>query len=196
VLQPIVSLVDGRRVGAEALSRFPAEWAKAPDVVFAEAESIGVGLELELLAFRAAAERLRDVAGYIAINFSPATLINSRCVELLRDLPAERVVLELSEHDPVDDYDALAASIAPLRERGMRLAIDDVGAGFSSLRHILVTAPDIIKLDRSIVAGAAADRVLRTLVRSLSEFGHDAGALVVAEGVEAVEKSSPPSTLR
>ena len=63
VLQPIVSLVDGRRIGAEALSRFPVEWAKAPDVVFAESASIGVGLELELLAFRAAAERLRDVEG-------------------------------------------------------------------------------------------------------------------------------------
>jgi EAL domain-containing protein (putative c-di-GMP-specific phosphodiesterase class I) len=184
VLQPIVSLADGRRVGAEALSRFPAEWGKAPDVVFAEAASIGVGTDLELLAFRNAAAQLWDVSGYVAINFSPETLLNPRCRELLADLPAERVLLELSEHDPVEDYDALGDALAPLRDAGMRLAIDDVGAGFSSLRHIVLTAPDVIKLDRSIVAGAADDRVLRTLVGSLVDFGHGAGASVVAEGVE------------
>jgi EAL domain-containing protein (putative c-di-GMP-specific phosphodiesterase class I) len=66
----------------------------------------------------------------------------------------------------------------------MRLAIDDVGAGFSSLRHIVVTDPDVIKLDRSIVAGIAEDPVLQTLVRSLVEFGRSCGATVVAEGIE------------
>jgi EAL domain-containing protein (putative c-di-GMP-specific phosphodiesterase class I) len=184
VLQPIVALVDGRRVGAEALSRFPAAWGKAPDLVFAEADTIGAGPALELLAFRSAVAHLWNVPGYVAINFSPRTLLRPDCRELLADLPPERVVLELSEHDPVDDYDALAEALAPLRSAGMRLAIDDVGAGYSSLRHIVRTAPDVIKLDRSIVAGAAGDPVLRTLVHSLVEFGHGAGAVVVAEGVE------------
>ena len=187
MLQPIVALPDGRRVGAEALSRFPTDWNQAPDVVFAEATSIGLGLELELLALRRAVELLWQVDGYVAINFSPETLLSGRCVELLDDLPAERIVLELSEHDPVDDYDELAAHISPLREQGMRLAIDDVGAGFSSLRHIVLTAPDVIKLDRSIVAGIATDRVLTTLARSLVDFGHGVGAKVVAEGIETVD---------
>ncbi len=74
--------------------------------------------------------------------------------------------------------------LAPLRARGMRLAIDDVGAGFSSLRHIVLTGPDVIKLDRTIVDGVSHDPVLTTLVRSLVEFAHGCGARVVAEGIE------------
>ena len=187
LLQPIVALEDGRRVGSEALSRFPAEWGKAPDEVFAEATSIGAGTLLEMLAFRVAASHLWRVSGYVAINFSPATLLDQRCLELLANLPASRVLIELSEHDPVDDYSALSAALAPLREAGMRLAIDDVGSGYSSLRHIVVTAPDVIKLDRSIVAGVGSDSTLRTLARSLADFGHGFGATVVAEGVETME---------
>ncbi|MHB1088967.1 MAG: sensor domain-containing phosphodiesterase [Acidimicrobiales bacterium] len=184
VLQPIVALGDGRRHGVEALSRFPVEWGKAPDAAFAEASSIGLGIELELMAVRRAAVHISDISGYMAINLSPRTLLDQRCHDVLEELPGERIILELSEHDPVTDYDVLTRTIAPLRQRGVRLAIDDVGAGFSSLRHILLTAPDVIKLDRSIVAGVANDRVLRTLVHSLADFGHGAGATVVAEGVE------------
>jgi EAL domain-containing protein (putative c-di-GMP-specific phosphodiesterase class I) len=190
LLQPIVSLSDGRRVGAEALSRFPAEWGKPPDQVFEDAASIGAGLDLELVAFRGAVSHLWTVTGYVAVNLSPTTLTSPRCLELLGDLPADRILVELSEHDPVEDYDALAEAIGPLRERGVRLAIDDVGAGYSSLRHIVITAPDVIKLDRTIVAGAAHDPVLHTLVRSLAEFGHEAGAAVVAEGIETAEDAA------
>ena len=184
MLQPIVALSDGARVGAEALSQFPVEWGKPPDEVFAEAASIGVGIDLELLAVRRAVSYLGDISGYLAINFSPQALLAERCLDLFADLPAERIVLELSEHDPVQNYDALSGVLKPLREKGMRLAIDDVGSGYSSLRHILLTAPDVIKLDRSIVAGVASDPVIGTLVRSLVDFGHGAGAAIVAEGVE------------
>ncbi|MHB1209382.1 MAG: sensor domain-containing phosphodiesterase [Acidimicrobiales bacterium] len=184
VLQPIVALVTGAREGVEALSRFPHEWGKAPDEVFADAASIGVGTELEVLALRRAAVQIPHISGYMAINLSPRTLLDERCHTALSEVPAERIILELSEHDPVEDYGLLMETLAPLREKGMRLAIDDVGAGFSSLRHILMTSPDVIKLDRSIVAGVADDQVLRTLVRSLADFGHGAGATVVAEGVE------------
>jgi EAL domain-containing protein (putative c-di-GMP-specific phosphodiesterase class I) len=184
VLQPIVDLATGARIGAEALSRFPAEWRMAPDMCFAEAHAIGVGHRLELLALERAAAHLDRVSGYVAMNVSPATLLTPECGELLARLPAERILLELSEHDPVEDYVALAARLAPLRAHGMRLAIDDVGAGFSSLRHIVVTAPDVIKLDRSIVDGVGGDPVLTTLVRALVDFGHGCGATVVAEGIE------------
>jgi EAL domain-containing protein (putative c-di-GMP-specific phosphodiesterase class I) len=187
VLQPIVSLVDGARVGAEALSRFPPEWSMAPNEVFAEATSIDIGIELELLAAQRAIDNLPRISGYLSINFSPKTLLDERCRELLTGTPSERIIIELSEHDPVHDYRALAAALSPLREGGVRLAIDDVGVGFSSLRHIVVSAPDLIKLDLSIVTGVATDHVLRTLARSLAEFGHEVGALVVAEGVETKE---------
>jgi EAL domain-containing protein (putative c-di-GMP-specific phosphodiesterase class I) len=187
VLQPIVELTDGRRVGTEALSRFPAAWGKAPDVVFHEATDVGLGLELELCAVERALSHLTDVPGYIAINFSPKTLLHPRTDALMAAVPADRVVIELSEHDPVEDYAALAAALAPHRARGIRLAIDDVGAGFSSLRHIVATAPDIIKLDRSIVAGVGADPVLSSLVRAMVDFAAGLRSKVVAEGIETVE---------
>jgi EAL domain-containing protein (putative c-di-GMP-specific phosphodiesterase class I) len=77
----------------------------------------------------------------------------------------------------------------------MRLAIDDVGAGFSSLRHIVLTQPDVIKLDRSIVTGLGADPVLKVLVRSLTDLAVACGARVVAEGVETEEDAAALATL-
>ena len=189
-LQPIVDLATGGRVGAEALSRFPAEWGKAPDAVFAEAHSVDLGHRLELLALERAAAHLDVVGGYVAMNVSPATLLTPECGALLARLPLDRVLLELSEHDQVEDYDALTAMLSPFRAAGLRLAIDDVGAGFSSLRHIVVTAPDVIKIDRSIVAGLDTDPVLTKLVQSLVEFGHGCGVLVVAEGVETATEAT------
>ncbi|SEL16194.1 EAL domain, c-di-GMP-specific phosphodiesterase class I (or its enzymatically inactive variant) [Blastococcus sp. DSM 46786] len=188
-LQPIVDLATGARVGAEALSRFPAEWQQTPDVVFEEAHSVGLGDQLELLALRRAAEHLRQADGYVAMNVSPGTLLTPECAALLAELPLDRILLELSEHDAVDDYDALAATLAPFRAGGLRLAIDDVGAGFSSLRHIVVTSPDVIKLDRSIVSGLDTDPVRTVLVRSLVDFAGGLQARVVAEGIETATEA-------
>lgn len=185
VLQPIVDLASGKRVGAEALSRFPREWDKAPDVCFAEAHSVDLGDRLEILALLGAVEHLDCVEGYIAMNVSPSTLLTDQCVAVLSGMPLERVVLELSEHDQVADYAALTAVLAPLRARGMRLAIDDVGAGFSSLRHIVVTSPDVIKIDRTLVYGVSTDAVLTRLVTSLVYFARGCDASVVAEGIES-----------
>jgi hypothetical protein len=98
------------------------------------------------------------------MNVSPATLLRPECTALLARLPLDRVLLELSEHDQVEDYTALDAVLQPLRAGGLRLAVDDVGAGFSSLRHIVRTAPGVLELDRTIVDGVAGDPVLRTLV--------------------------------
>ena len=187
VLQPIVELATGRRIGSEALSRFPREWELPPDACFAEAHSIGQGHELEMLALARAADYLHEVTGYIAMNVSPATLLLPACRELLSQLRLDRVVLELSEHDRVDDYGALHEVLTPLRASGMQLAIDDVGAGFSSLRHIVLTRPDVIKVDRTLVDGVSRDPVLRTLVGALVAFAHGSGARVVAEGIETAD---------
>ncbi|GAA0461037.1 hypothetical protein Ade02nite_15460 [Paractinoplanes deccanensis] len=185
LLQPIVDLATGARVGAEALSRFPAAWNQPPDACFADAGLIGERDRLEILALRSAAAHLERVPGYIAMNVSPATLLTRDCQDVLASMPLGRVVLELSEHDPVEDYDALHAVLRPLRERGMRFAVDDVGAGFSSLRHIVATSPDVIKLDRSIVTGMGGDPVLPVVARSLADLAKAVGAVVVAEGVES-----------
>ncbi|BEP12422.1 hypothetical protein acdb102_07330 [Acidothermaceae bacterium B102] len=184
VLQPIVDLATGVRVGAEALSRFPLDWAKAPDLVFGEAHSVGLGHDLELLALAGAAEHVASVSGYVAMNISPSTLMTPSATAFISGLPLDRILLELSEHDQVEDYDALHAVLAPLRALGMRLAIDDVGAGFSSLRHIVLTRPDVLKIDRTLVDGVSTDEILTTLVHSLADFGHAMGATVVAEGIE------------
>ena len=196
LLQPIVELATGRRVGTEALSRFPHEWHQPPDACFADAELIGERINLEIAALRRAAEYIPNVSGYIAMNISPATLFSPAGANFLAALPLQRIVLELSEHDPIDDYDALKAVLLPLRARGMRLAIDDVGAGFSSLRHIVATAPDIIKLDRSIVAGVADDSVLAVVVRAMVDLAGAVDAQVVAEGIETAADAVALSGLR
>ncbi|MFG1994435.1 EAL domain-containing protein [Actinoplanes sp. NPDC048988] len=195
LLQPIIDLATGRRVGAEALSRFPRQWNAAPDTCFADADLIGERDRLEIQALRSAAAHLERVSGYVAMNVSPATLLTGPCQETLAAMPLARVVLELSEHDPVEDYDALHAVLAPLRALGMRLAIDDVGAGFSSLRHIVATSPDVIKLDRSIVTGLGDDRVLPVVVRSLTDLAGAVNAVVVAEGVETAADAATLATL-
>jgi EAL domain-containing protein (putative c-di-GMP-specific phosphodiesterase class I) len=91
------------------------------------------------------------------MNLSPDTILTRRAKALLERLPVDRVLLELSEHDPVEDYEDLLRTLLPFRERGLRLGIDDVGAGFSSLRHIVLTNPDVIKLDRTLVDGVSTD---------------------------------------
>jgi EAL domain-containing protein (putative c-di-GMP-specific phosphodiesterase class I) len=184
VLQPIVDLATGYRIGAEALSRFPVEWQRPPDVCFAEAHSVGLGLELEMLALERAAEHLKRVAGYVAMNVSPATVMTTRCTLLLSGLPMDRIVVELSQSDKVTDYTALDNALAPLRARGLRLAVDDAVAGFASLQHIVLTGPDIIKLDRTITHGVSADPGLTEVVGSLVDFAHGSSTMVVAEGVE------------
>lgn len=187
VVQPIVSLETGAQVGVEALSRFPAQWGRPPDVCYAEAHSVGRGTALELLAIRQALGAIGTSPGYVAVNASAATIADPAFATLVREHDMSRIVLELSEHDPVDDYLALMSTFAPLREEGMRLAIDDVGSGFSSLRHIVETRPDVIKLDRSLVAGVAQDEVLSTLCGSLARFAEGLGARTVAEGIETSE---------
>jgi EAL domain-containing protein (putative c-di-GMP-specific phosphodiesterase class I) len=184
VFQPIVALASGARVGAEALSRFPVEWGKAPDVVFDEAHGVGLGGRLELQAVARALTSAAPLGGYVSLNLSPGVLVSDRARRMLRRAPLDRLVLELSEHEAVADYPALRRVLDPLRADGLRLAIDDVGAGFSSLRHIVVTAPDMIKLDRSLVAGVGEDDVLATLARSLVDVAAGLGAVVVAEGIE------------
>lgn len=187
VLQPIVSLSTGGRVGVEALSRFPAGWSLPPDRCFDDAREVGLDRTLELMAVRRAVEVSLPVLGpdeYVGVNLSPDVVMHADCSAVLRHLPLDRVLLELSEHDPVSDYPALMAVIDPWRAEGLRLAIDDVGSGFSSLRHIVLTRPDVIKLDRGIVDGVATDPVLDTLVRSMVAFARGLGARTVAEGVE------------
>lgn len=184
LFQPIVDLASRHRVGAESLSRFPAEWAQTPDVVFAEAFTIGLGEQLELCTIEKAAQAIQQVGGYLSINVCVPTLKDPGFGELMGRMPLSRVVLELTEQHAVEDYEHISAVLNPLRREGLRLAIDDLGVGYSSFKHLVALAPDVLKLDRSIVSGVQDDPLLASLIRSLVSFAVAAQAKVVAEGVE------------
>src|SRR5207302_1055710 len=97
---------------------------------------------------------------------------------------AKELVIEITEHAPVEDYDGLNEALRSFRERGGRLAVDDAGAGFSSLRHILRLVPDFIKLDGALTRGIDTDRTRRALGAALISFASEIGVPIIAEGIE------------
>ena len=187
LFQPIVDLRGGAAVGAEALARFAAPPIRPPDVWFAEAASVGLGVELELAALRVALEHLRRLPSglYMSVNASVETIMSDGFRAMLDDVPAERIVLELTEHSEVQDYTQFERAVRHLRSTGVRLAVDDAGAGYASFRHILNLHPDIIKLDIGLTRGIDGDPARRALGSALLAFGMDAyNATIVAEGIE------------
>lgn len=186
VYQPIWSIEENRPIGFESLSRFAAEPVRPPDQWFAEAAEIGRGVELELLAIRhalAAVAVLPDSV-YLSVNAAPETVLSSLLAEALAGQPLDRIVLEITEHDCIDDFAALEAAVSPLRRRGLRLAVDDAGAGHSGLQQILRMRPDLIKLDRSLIEGIGEDPGRRALAAALTMFARETGSRLIAEGVE------------
>lgn len=186
VYQPICKLVDSKTAGFEALCRFSEEPYRTPDIWFGEAAETGKGLDLELAVMEAAASALNHIPEnhYISLNASPDTIMSSKLHNLIEHLPADRVVLEITEHAPVSDYAGLMEALGDLKESGVRLAIDDAGAGYSSLQHIVQLAPDIIKLDMSLTRGVDTNQAKRSLASALIYFARETSADIVAEGIE------------
>jgi EAL domain-containing protein (putative c-di-GMP-specific phosphodiesterase class I)/DNA-binding NarL/FixJ family response regulator len=186
VFQPIAQLDCRRVVGYEALARFDHQPLRPPDVWFAEAAEVGLGIELELTAVRLALEQFPSMssAPVLTLNVSPATALTPALADLLAGHDPERLVLEITEHAAVDDYDELMETLGRLRSTGLRLAVDDAGAGFASLHHILLLRPDVIKLDISLVRDVNQDPVKRALASSLVTFARDIGSTIIAEGIE------------
>jgi EAL domain-containing protein (putative c-di-GMP-specific phosphodiesterase class I)/DNA-binding NarL/FixJ family response regulator len=189
VFQPVVQLETLRTAGVEAFARFRTHPKRPPDRWFAEAEAAGLGRELELISVGVALAQLDDVpAGcYLGINASPETAATPEFLELVEASAAERVVVELSERASLEGEE-LNAALAELRERGVRLALDDAWARYSSLSHIVRLAPDVIKLDMSITRDIAADPTRQALVTALLSFATDIGTDVVAKGVETARE--------
>lgn len=187
--QPIVALAGRRIVGVEALSRFTVpDDRRSPQDWFTDAAAVGLAVELELRAVRLAlqaAAKLPDHC-YVSVNVCPETLASPALAGLLMKsgVPLERLVVELTEHSSVEDYDELRRALAPLREQGLRLAVDDAGAGYASFRHILALAADVIKLDRTLIAGIDTDPARQALAAAVVSFAHDMEAMVIAEGIE------------
>ncbi len=188
VFQPIFSLA-GPMVGVEALARFKGPPKRSPDLWFAEAETVGLRRELELATMRAALSALERLPEelYLSLNASPKTLLSAGFRRLLvENADPARIVIEVTEHAPVDDYDLLNVAFDRVRELGVRLAVDDAGAGFASLRHILRLAPDFIKLDRTLVDGIESNRSQQALAAGLISFAPRIDATIIAEGIEQV----------
>ena len=187
VLQPIVDIRTGRATGVEALARFEDE-PHRPDLWFAEAQKVGLREPLEIAAARSGLESLADRTGYISVNLSPDTIAAGCLDELLDGVDRSRVVVEITEHAPVEDYAALMAALDVHRPAGLRVAIDDAGAGYASFRHILQLRADLIKIDMSLTRDIHLDAVRQALTASLLTFARTSGATVVAEGVETQQE--------
>jgi EAL domain-containing protein (putative c-di-GMP-specific phosphodiesterase class I) len=183
--QPIVNLEDHDVAGVEALARFRSFPLRSPHEWFVEAIALDLGVQLELATIRHAISLLAQLPprAYLSVNCSHRA---ARAEELLPVLEpvASRMVVEITEHEAVDDYDELARALAPLRELGVRIAIDDAGAGYASLRHTLQIAPDIVKVDISLTRSIDSDRGRRALASALISFAEEMGMTIVAEGIE------------
>jgi diguanylate cyclase (GGDEF)-like protein len=188
VFQPIVDLSTGRVAGYEGLSRFPAEDGRRPDEWFDLARRCGLGPLLQALALR----RMVEVPGrpnrtWLSLNLDAGALATDAVQgSLPEDLTG--IVIEITEQELPPDDDALQRILAGLRERGAKIALDDAGAGYAGLQHVVRIRPDIIKLDRSLVSGVDTDAERLALIESFAAFSARTGALLCAEGIETDEE--------
>jgi EAL domain-containing protein (putative c-di-GMP-specific phosphodiesterase class I)/ActR/RegA family two-component response regulator len=190
VFQPMFALGDGRLLGAECLTRFDLEPDRPPNEWFADADDVGLGAALELASVRAAVAHVGDLpdGAFLAVNVSAQVAASAALVDVLTGIDLGRVVIELTEHAPVADYERLRSNLAGVRSGGARVAIDDAGAGYASFQHILRLRPDFIKLDLDLTRGIDHDPVRRALATALVTFGSEIGSLMIAEGVEHREE--------
>ncbi len=186
LLQPVVHLDTAETAGYEALSDLSTRELEGTDSWFRDAAVLGLGEEFELVLLTLALEELQGLPGsaYLSVNVSPQTVVSAHLPGLLSAVDASRLVLELTEHIPVEDYVALNLALKRLRRTGIRVAVDDAGAGFASLNHILLIRPEIVKLDVSLIRDIDTDVARRSLVSGLCGFTAEIGADCVAEGVE------------
>ncbi|MEY2404339.1 MAG: hypothetical protein QOD38_1890 [Acidimicrobiaceae bacterium] len=193
--QPMVELEGGRVIGYEALTRF--RDGVGPEARFAEAAGLGLGSELELATLATAIEASTRLPSgtFLSVNVTPNLVLDSR--EPLGDLirrASRPIVIELTEHDAVDDYSALRTAIQSF-DPEVRVSIDDAGAGFASLRHVVMLEPDFVKLDRTWVTGIESDPTRQAMVAGLSHFARTTGCDLVAEGIEAESERAALSEL-
>jgi diguanylate cyclase (GGDEF)-like protein len=194
VYQPIFSMTTGEPIGYEGLVR-PAEGAPFPDAssLFAAAEAAGRTVELDLacLEIVAAGVRLTGAETYVSVNLSPRTLESNlfhpgelKAIFHRNGIPLERVVLELTEREKVEDLQQLRKNVEACRRAGMRLAADDVGAGNAGLRLLNEISFDIVKIDLSLVQGGTMHDPSHGVLRALQELANQWRVSIVAEGVE------------
>jgi diguanylate cyclase (GGDEF)-like protein/PAS domain S-box-containing protein len=184
--QPILDLRTGHVAGYESLARFAGPESRPPNAWFAQAHRCGLGYELEARAVAAALEAPARPAGtYLAVNLSPSALTSAPVQAVLPE-SLEGIVIELTENELLADAPGLEAALVEVRERNGLVAIDDAGAGYAGLKHVMRLGPDLIKLDRSLVAGVQHDDGRASLISSFVRYGRETGATVCAEGIETI----------
>jgi EAL domain-containing protein (putative c-di-GMP-specific phosphodiesterase class I) len=166
------------------LTRF--ENGLPPDDVFKAAGQVQLQASLETAAVRSAVSSVSQLQEgcYLSVNVSAGTVADPEFRTIILSGRPERIVLELTEHDAVENYQQLIADLAPLRAANVRLAVDDVGSGYASFQHILSLVPDMIKLDRSLVTGLSESQAKRAMVAAMAGFARETGTTLVAEGIE------------
>jgi EAL domain-containing protein (putative c-di-GMP-specific phosphodiesterase class I) len=197
VVQPIVDIRSGDVHAYEALARFsrpgmdggPLHW-------FALAEQLGERAALERACLRLALELFerRPAGTSVSLNLSAPVLLEGRTMDMLERAGArgtcelDGLIVEVTEETLVRSDMQLLDALQPLRARGARLAVDDMGAGYSGLRQITTVRPSYLKLDRSLVSDIHRDSERAALVGALAGYAHQVGSLLVAEGVETAEE--------
>lgn len=187
VFQPIRDIRNREIAGIESLLRVDAEPHRSPDLWVIESGHAAMAEEFELAAAGRALGALAGLEGrtYSSVNLSAASVISPAFEAMVREFEPKGLLVEVTERDAVADYDELRSALARLRSLGVGLAVDDAGAGYSSLEHIVRLVPDVIKLDMFLTREIHLDPVKRALAGALRAFGSDIGASVVAEGVES-----------
>lgn len=191
VFQPIVSLATSRAVAYEALARFAVEPVRSPLAWFGEAARVGLATELQALGVR----RALDVAGAarlprgaaLSVNVGPGALGAPEMAAALGSRHLDRLIIEMTEGEAVHDYEPVRRAMAQLRQRGVRFAVDDAGAGYASMRHVTELRPEFVKLDAQLIRGIGDDDGRMALVRALETFAGEIGATLIAEGVETID---------
>jgi EAL domain-containing protein (putative c-di-GMP-specific phosphodiesterase class I) len=187
VFQPIMDLRTGRVAGYESLSRFNREPRRTPDLWFAQAHRCGLGYALEAKAILSALAHAgsRPAGTYLTFNLSPSSLLSDQVMRVLPER-LDGLVIEITENELVSGDPAIHKALAGLRGRGARLAVDDTGAGYAGLTHVMRLQPDIIKLDRALTTGVDSDPAKAPLISSFVRYARDIDAAVCAEGVETL----------
>jgi EAL domain-containing protein (putative c-di-GMP-specific phosphodiesterase class I) len=199
LFQPIVDLDRGVAIGYEMLARFVAPIEAAPPRWLAEADRRGLGSRLEALLVESGLSALEWVPDncFLTINVSPRALGAPEVAAVLAARESlEGVVIEVTEQAVVDDYSHFDYVLRSLRAAGAAIAVDDAGAGYASLQHIVALRPQFVKLDASLVAGLDGDEAKLAVIESLGTFSSRIDAWMVAEGVERPEEVTALQRLR
>jgi EAL domain-containing protein (putative c-di-GMP-specific phosphodiesterase class I) len=183
--QPIVDLNTTKVIGYEALARFPGDSERSPQVWFAEAAEVGLQLEIEMAAIRAALAHLEELPpdAFISLNVSPVTAGSDELRDALVAVDGSRVVLEITE-SAAEGYEEVIEAVGLLRASGVRIALDDTGSGTVNLNNLFDVHADIIKIDIEVTRGIDTNPMKEAMASALKSLADRSGAMSLAEGIE------------